>query len=343
MTDLIRSACLTHFAEVATAAGLKPAALLRSVGLSPACLHDPDVRIATGGVRRLLEAAAAEGVDDFGLRLAERGGLSNLGPVALVVREQPTVGAAMAALARYSHIHNESLQLRIERHDDVVAIMPTLTLGRAVPARQSIELLIGVAYRILSAFLGAGWRPLDVHFAHGAPRNRERYRRFFACNVAFGADDDAIIVPASDMERPMPSANAALARYAQTYVESIAERAPTFDHKVRELIAALLPTGRCSIERVAEHLGCDRRTIHRQLLAAGTSFTDLVEARRQELILRLIDDRTRTLPAVAELLGFSAQSALARWFQQRFGCSITEWRLRTARKTAKRGKRAARA
>jgi AraC-like DNA-binding protein len=26
------------------------------------------------------------------------------------------------------------------------------------------------------------------------------------------------------------------------------------------------------------------------------------------------------------LLGFSAQSALARWFRSRFGCSITEWR-----------------
>jgi AraC-like DNA-binding protein len=25
-------------------------------------------------------------------------------------------------------------------------------------------------------------------------------------------------------------------------------------------------------------------------------------------------------------LGFSAQSAMARWFRGRFGCTITEWR-----------------
>jgi AraC-like DNA-binding protein len=31
------------------------------------------------------------------------------------------------------------------------------------------------------------------------------------------------------------------------------------------------------------------------------------------------------LPAVAELLGFSTQSALARWFREEFGRSITQW------------------
>jgi hypothetical protein len=99
----------------------------RKLSIGAASLHDPDIRIAAGGVRRLLEAsAAAAGIDDFGLRLAERGGLSNLGPVALVVREQATVGAAMEALARYIHVHSGSLRLRIDRHGDMVAIAPAL-------------------------------------------------------------------------------------------------------------------------------------------------------------------------------------------------------------------------
>lgn len=327
MTDLIRAASLTRYAEVARSVGLDPAKMLRSVGLSAKSLTDPDVRIPSGSVRRLLEAsAAAAGVDDFGLRLAERRGLSNLGPVALVVREQATVGAAMEAIARYIHVHSESLRIRIERHGDMVAIVPTLLLARATPARQSVELTIGVAYRILSAFLGPGWRPLDVHFVHPTPRNREIYRRFFDCNVAFSAELDAILCPASDMERPMPAADASMVRYAQIYLDTIAARSPDLDGKVRELVAVLLPTGRCSIECVAEHLGCDRRTVHRRLAAYGATFSDIVDTRRAELVMRLIEDRSRSLPAVAELLGFSAQSALARWFRERFGCSITQWR-----------------
>jgi len=37
-----------------------------------------------------------------------------------------------------------------------------------------------------------------------------------------------------------------------------------------------------------------------------------LSARNAEFVVRLIDGQTRSLPAVAELLGFSAQSALAR-------------------------------
>src|SRR6266550_6149989 len=98
MADLIRSACLTHFAEVARSVGVEPKSMLRKARLPLACLDHPNMRIAVSSVRHLLEATAvAAGIDDFGLRMAERGGLSNLGPVALIVREQPTIGAAIEA------------------------------------------------------------------------------------------------------------------------------------------------------------------------------------------------------------------------------------------------------
>jgi AraC-like DNA-binding protein len=327
MPDLIRAACLTHFSDVARAAGIDPDRMLTAAGIPRHGLSDPDIRIPGGAVRRLLEAsAAAAGIDDFGLRLAMRGGLSNLGPVALVAREQPTVGAAMEALGRYIHIHNESLTLRLERHDDIVLILPHLRLGRPVPARQSAELVIGVTHRILAAFLGRDWRAREVRLASPAGRDQARYRRVFDTQVMFGAEFDVIVCRASDMEQPMATADAVMAHHAQDYVESIAARAPRFDGKVRDLVTALLPTGRCSLDQVSQHLGWDARTVQRRLADRGTSFSAIVDACRADLVARLIEDKDRSLPAVAQLLGFSAQSALARWFRDRFGCSITAWR-----------------
>jgi len=66
--------------------------------------------------------------------------------------------------------------------------------------------------------------------------------------------------------------------------------------------------------------------VQRRLAEQGKNFSDLLDEQRAEMVIRLIEDKARTLPAVAELLGFSAQSALARWFRDRFGCSITQWR-----------------
>jgi AraC-like DNA-binding protein len=73
-------------------------------------------------------------------------------------------------------------------------------------------------------------------------------------------------------------------------------------------------------------MACDRRTIHRHLAARGTSFSDILDTERADLVMRLIEDGDRPLKEMASLLGFSAQSAMARWFRGRFGCTITQWR-----------------
>ena len=103
-------------------------------------------------------------------------------------------------------------------------------------------------------------------------------------------------------------------------------RSRSWDDRVSELVRALLSMGGCTIERVAEHFACDRRTIHRHLAGCGTTFSAILDTERADLVLRLIEDRDRPMTDMAGLLGFSAQSAMARWFRGRFGCSITEWR-----------------
>src|ERR1700761_4643490 len=93
MADLIRSASLTHYAALARSVGLQPEKMLRRVRLPLNCLVRHDLRIPVRNVRRLLEISAnLSGVETFALRLAERGDLSNLGPLALLIREQATIG-----------------------------------------------------------------------------------------------------------------------------------------------------------------------------------------------------------------------------------------------------------
>jgi AraC-like DNA-binding protein len=328
MTDLIRSACLTHYAEVARSVGIEPAKMLRRARLPLACLNDQNMRIAVGGVRRLLEASAdAAGVEEFALRMAERGGLANLGPVGLVVREQATVGAAIQALARFIHIQNEAMRLEIEHQDGVVTIAFLLRGGgRHRATRQSTELAVGRVHTVISSLFSGDWRPLEVHFMHSPPRSRRYHRYFFGCDVTFDSDFDAILCAASDMDRPISTAHPLIASYVQDRVEAIDIRSENWDDKVSELVRSLLSSGHCTIERVAEHLACDRRTIHRRLFDCGTSFSAILDTQRAELVMRLIEDGNRPLAGIAELLGFSAQSAMSRWFRGRFGCSITQWR-----------------
>jgi AraC-like DNA-binding protein len=324
MIPLIRSACLNHYPEIARLVGLDPELMLKKAKLPLTAIARPDMRIAVAGVRRLFEMSAAEsGCQTFGLRVAGRGDLSDLGPVALVVREQPTIGTALQTLSRFLHIHHEGMVLRIERHDETV-ILTTVLRGRA--QRQATEAVVATLCQVMRALYGPTWRPLQVHLMHSPPADRSSHRQFFGCDVHFDADFDGIVCKASDMERTIPWADPKLARYVQSRVDELYGRSESFDAKVGVLVRELLPSGDCRIERVAEHLSCDRRTIHRRLADCGTTFSEIVDTERAELAARLVEDRATPLAGMAELLGFSAQSAMARWFRHRFGCSITQWR-----------------
>ena len=52
MTDLIRSAGLSYYPEVARSVGLDPKQMMRKVRLPLACLDKPDTPIAVTGRRR---------------------------------------------------------------------------------------------------------------------------------------------------------------------------------------------------------------------------------------------------------------------------------------------------
>jgi AraC-like DNA-binding protein len=329
MPYLTRSAALTDYVEVARAVGVDPYRMLDEVSLPRACLRNPDLKISAGAVGRLLEATArVAGIDDFGLRLAERRVLSNLGPVGLIVREQPTVRKAIEALIQYMGLHSEAQSPRMEDAGDIVTVIVGLVIRRPAPMRQSIELSMGVLYRILRLFLGDAWKPKLICFTHRAPRNRDTYRRLFGiAHLRFSHDFNGIVCAARDLDAPIQAADPTMARYVQQYLDSIAALAgATISDKVRELIWMMLSSGNCSIERVAKHLGVDRRTVHRRLAREGTSFSTLLDAVRTETVTRFIENRDRPLYVVAEMSGFSAQSAFSRWFRSRFGSNVSAWR-----------------
>src|SRR5262249_9410879 len=159
-------------------------------------------------------------------------------------------------------------------------------------------------YRIIKTFLGDAWRPEEVCFMHDAPTHPELHRHFFGTRVRFNWDYDGIVCRTADLEKPIPAADPAMARYLREHFDSVLPSTARSEvsETVRELMWVMLKSGSCSADRVAKHLGVDRRTINRRLASEGQSYSSILDAVRRDMVTSSVEQGQRPLNEIAGML-----------------------------------------
>jgi AraC-like DNA-binding protein len=325
---MIRSACLTGYDDLVRSVGLDPARLLRGVGLDPACLLNPDTKIPSDAVTALHENPAVNTwLPDLGLRLAESRRLSNLGPIALAIRDAATVREALEINNRYLPLHNEAMTLSFEPAGDSIILKIDIMADARQPGRQRVELAVAVTHRVVRQLSGTRWRALQVWFAHSAPKNLASYLRVFGPWVEFGRDCNGLVFDAEHLDATLDSSDPAMVAHVKQYLDPLLEQVSLpLAEKTKRLVQDLLISRRASADLVAAGLGVSRRTLHRQLAQDGTTFSSILDDVRMDLARRYIADSGLSLSDVAHRLGFSELSGFSRWFRSEFDCSPLAWR-----------------
>ena len=330
MSTLVRAAVLTNYLDVARSLGFNPQPLLRKHGINPALIGDQDHRIRSTAAVALLEETAVEaGEPCFGLRMAEGRQLADFGALSLLLTHQPNLGEALRTIVTYRRLLNEILALQVEQTGETVVVRVEIVTDVQMPSRQATELALGVLTRRCAGIVGGRWSPYCVSLAHEAPPNLQPYRRVFGAGpkLEFNSDFNGIVFPASDLDRPNPAADPAMAKYAERFIAQLPAANPeSVVRDVRRAIYLLLPVGRATSEQVAESLGLNLRTLQRRLEDAGATFSDLVDEARRDLVLRYMDNPAYSLARIAELLGYSMPSSFTRWFIAQFGTAPVRWR-----------------
>ena len=250
---LVRSASLNGYVDLVGSLGRDPYAFMRTVGLQPKFLQDSEMLIPRDAVRELLEITArATQTEDLALRLAAQRRLSALGPISLVLREDPTPRAALDTLCRYLKLVNASLLIHVEDSDSVVVIREDLLPTPGLAMRQSVELAVGTMFRMLGELIGEQWRPLEVCFTHRPPKSAAAHKAFFGRSVKFNQEFNGLVCLASDLSRPRASGDPVAAGFARKYLEAaLTDRHESAHRAIRQVILALLPGGTCTVREVA--------------------------------------------------------------------------------------------
>ena len=139
-----------------------------------------------------------------------------------------------------------------------------------------------------------------------------------------------MVVDPSALAIRLRSADAALISILEQQANNLLAALPAqdqpFTQAVRKHIVGQLREGEPTAENTAQALFITSRTLHRKLASENTSFRELLQETRQQLAQDYLRDRRLQLSEIAQLLGYSEQSALSRAFKAWTGQTPAQFR-----------------
>lgn len=335
MSEIVRADALRGFREIIAELGGDGDALLRESGLDPNALSDGDAYLSYRRVIQLVERSAkALNAPDLGLRMAERTGVSMLGPLSVAMYNSETVRDAVTVARRFFHFHNPAVEFALARYDsesDLISL--DVRMRRAPHHPQTYERGVATLHSFLTAVCGPAYKPKEVRFQHAALSPLPRYRAVFGVAPMFGAAASGVVVTRRFVDAPLIGANAQLRKIAEHFLESVAPAATADDAlapRARIIVARLMRLGDCTQDDLARAFGLHERTLQRRLKLEDTSFEDIRDDVRRELAQNYLAQRGIPLAHIAEMLGYAEPSAFTRASQRWFGQAPRDVRKRMA-------------
>jgi AraC-like DNA-binding protein len=311
--------------------GVDCRSLFLDLGLEYAALDDPDARFAQDSMTRLWQRAVeVSGNPAIGLNMAKVVRPGSFHVVGYALMSSHTLQEGFARLVRYQRIIAEGADLSFRPLAQGYGLILSIHGDHLAPARQSAEASLACTLAFCRWISGKPITPLQVCFQGEPPSDLEPYLQAFQAPLKFNCEHYALIFDRSDLQAPLPTANAALAqlhdRFAGEYLARFSESRVT--HQTRQVVCRLLPQGEPKRDAVAQALCLSQRTLQRRLQEEGTSFQQLLDDTRRDLVVQYLAQPNLTLLEIAYLLGFADPSNFFRAFRRWFASTPGEYRAR---------------
>jgi len=277
--------------------------------------------------RALLERAQAEvGGPAFGLRVAAGITPRHFGIVGYLGLACASLGEALQRTERYASLVYDVNPLRLVVEGASLVIRWGTENGK--PGQLVDETGIASMVQLARDMTGQSWPVERVAFVNPAPAELAPYRAFFGGEVEFGQVCTELQIPLGYLQQPLRQPDAALLALLDRQAEAMLVRGRDADGSdpYRRVLIRLLREGRASLPELAAAFHVSQRTLQRRLVDEDMRFQQLLDDTRRMLAHEYLCDSRLTLTDIAELLGFSEQSALTRAFRQWTGTTPTRWR-----------------
>jgi AraC-like DNA-binding protein len=330
-TPTISGTFLRMLSAYASGQGIDGQAVFAAAGLDSSLPDSHAVRVKGDVFNRVWkEIASLSGDHDFGLHFAE--GMQYVTSshiLFVVVMNCPTVGDALAALGRYHNLMNDAHCPKIVLGHGHALLGWEVAQKGVQFGRHADEALLCILNSVFVRLTEGLCRPMEVRFRHERPDDVTEHARIFQAPLRFNQPRSALVIATEDLERRVRAADPELLKTLEGYAQGLLHRIylpDTWSERVLRSILRRMNGRRPTIEAVAGELAVGIRNLQNKLKEEGTTFTELLDRARKELVLSLLNDPEMSFYDMAFLLGFSEQSSFNHAFRRWTGSTPKAYR-----------------
>lgn len=328
---------LRMFTEALGALRVDWRAILRSCGIDPAQLAEPEARIPQDRFQRVWIAARELTRDPcIGLHAGERIHAHAVNLFGYLMLSSTTLGDGLRRVARYQRVLAAVPWIAID--DSGAGVRVRVGIEHGDPEFRAIhaEYVAALVLQVLGWVSETKIEPSEARFEHEPRGELSEYRRVLRCPVRFSADRNELVLHARTLDRPSIHANEGLARVHEEFAERLlaSEEKAEVTRRVQRALAERLEPAPPGLASVARLLGMSARSLQRRLAEEETSFREVLEKLRRDLARNHLERHRTPIAAVAYLTGFSDVSAFTRAVRRWFGHTPARLRREASRRGA---------
>lgn len=312
---------LRQFAEQLQVMGHAPDDWLAACGLAARQLDDPAFHPGYEQISQLIEHAVKLSAEPaLGLLVGARLVVSTHGILGFAALQSDSLRQVLQLLERYLAVRTTLVSLQRvpdpQARREHLRLVPRYPLGSI--ERSVLEAVMLAIKNVLDAAIQGDCRPEQVSFPFAEPGYAELARELFGCPVAYARPWAEISFRAAELDQPLRMADPEAFRQAelicQAELDKIGET-QALSARIRRLMLEK-QQGFPSLNLTARLFHLTPRTLHRHLLAEGTSFKQILEEVRHTLAVEQLKAGHLTVEAIAYSLGYTDLANFRRAFRR---------------------------
>lgn len=292
---------------------------LRMAKLPEGLLDLTDGFVSERYLYQLLNIAAhREGIDDFGLQVAQTVPIEALGELGEQMATMPTLYASLDLFCRkiceevISHVG-----FWLTRRDGQIWFCrtppPCLDSGLKHPEQFAVLFMI----KLIRKFSGQNWSPKEVWLRSNKKNEFIDHPCFKNTEIRFDKNVTAVALPA-------PTDQSSMVQYRLTPPGMVLGN---INQSLRKVLKLYLSEGYPDIEIAANLTGLSSRTLKRRLAKRNITFRGMIRQIRFEQACQMLETTDASMMDIAYELSYKSPSNFARAFRQWAGVSPREFRL----------------